>query len=67
VKFNPYMMLAGIIGVVFVVWLFTSMAVTAFANRILLTLVICSVLIGVAGALSMVGNPGGDRDEEKSS
>lgn len=60
-KANPYAVVAGIVGVAFVVWLFLSMARTEFANRLLITLAACVVLVGIAGALGMIGKPGGDR------
>lgn len=58
----PFYALGGLLGVGFVVWLFTSMARTPAANRILITLVVCFTLVAVAGALGMLG---GDRGRER--
>ena len=52
-KFNPYALVAGAIGIFFIGWLFTSMAVTDFATRILVTLLICIALVALAGFLAL--------------
>ena len=61
-RLRPWAIAGGIIMLVFVVWLFSSMAGTEESNQVLIVLAICAIVIGVAMAL---GLRFGSRDREE--